>query len=81
MQEIIADINLQVRTRYNNKYYHLGNIEVANVRFFGIMNKFSLSTKKKFFMFDFTNWEKTLLIARNMYEEDSCEEKVCDEKY
>lgn len=80
-QEIIADINLQVRTRYNNKYYHLGNIEVAKDRFFGIMNKFSLSTKKESFMVDFTDWERTLLIARNMYEEDSRNEKICDEKY
>ncbi|CUM53614.1 unnamed protein product [Debaryomyces tyrocola] len=80
-QEIIADINLQVRTRYNNKYYHLGNIEVAKDRFFYIMNKFSLRTTKESFMVNFTDWEKTLLIARNMYEEDSCNEKICDEKY
>lgn len=80
-QEIIADINLQVRTRYKNKHYHLGNIEVAKDRFFGIMNKFSHRMKKESFTIDFTDWEKTLLIARNMYEEDSYNERIYDEKY
>lgn len=82
-QGIIADINLLVRAKYNNKYYHLGDIEVTKDRFFGIMNSFSrsLRTKKEPSIVSFSDWEKTLLIARNIYEEDSCNEKVCDEKY
>lgn len=82
-QGIIADINLLIRAKYNNKYYHLGNIDVAKDRFFGIMNSFSrsLRTKKDPSIVNFTNWEKTLLIARSIYEEDSRNEKVSDEKY
>lgn len=82
-QEIITDINLLVRAKYNNKYYYLGSIEVTKDRFFGIMNSFSrsLRTKKDPSTVNFTDWEKTLLIARNIYEEDSCNEKICDEKY
>lgn len=81
-QEIIADINLLVKVKYNNKYYQFGNNEVAKDRFFGIMNKFSRSiqTKNDTSVEDFTYWEKTLLIARNIYEEDSSNEKIYDEK-
>lgn len=48
----------------------------------GILNKFSrsLETKKETLVGDFTYWEKTLLIARNIYEEDSSYEKIYDEK-
>lgn len=82
-QGIISDINLLIRAKYNNKYYHLGKIEVAKDRFIGIMNSFSrsLRTKNDPSIVNFTNWEKTLLIARNIYDEDSCNEKVSDEKY
>jgi len=81
-QEIITDINILLRAKYNNKYYHLGSIEDTKDRFFGIMNSSSrsLRTKKDPSTVNFTDWEKTLLIARNIYEEDSCNEK-CDEKY
>lgn len=81
-QEIIADINLLVRVKYNNKYYHFGNNEVAKDRFFSIMNKFSRSIKTKddTSVEDFTYWEMTLLIARNIYEEDSSNEKIYNEK-
>lgn len=81
-QEIIADINLLVRAKYNNKYYKFGNKEIAKDRFLGIMNKFSrsLGTKTETPLEDFSHWEKTLLIARNIYEEDSSNEKIYDEK-
>lgn len=59
----------------------MGNIEVAKDRFYDVMNKFSLRTKKESLTINLTDWEKTLLITRNMYEEDFGDEKVCDEMY
>ena len=82
-KEVIDDINLLVRTKYNNRYYCLGDKDAAKDRFFGIMNSFSHSIRKKeeSSIVNFSDWEKTLLIARNIYEEDSCNDKVCDKKY
>ena len=75
-QEIIADINIQVKARVNNKYYELGDIDTVKDRFLGIMNNFSRACKKnEKAINDFTDWEKTLLIARNMYDEDVANEK------
>lgn len=78
-QEIIADINIQVKARVNNKNYEMDHIDAVKDRFFGIMNNFFRACKKnKKSINDFTNWEKTLLMARNMYDEDVASEKALD---
>ena len=61
-KKIIADINIQVKARVNNKYYELGDIDTVKDRFLGIMNNFSRACKKnEKAINDFTKLGTTLL--------------------
>ncbi|CUM68430.1 uncharacterized protein PRCAT00006153001 [Priceomyces carsonii] len=70
--EIIQDTVIHVEKRLGIQEYEMGDVEYVKDIFISIINEFCSSFEKKESKEaeDLSNWEKTLVVARNIYEQD-----------